>query len=318
MGASCRIGRASVVAGPWRRIAPVVALLLAAWSSSARAQDLEPRAYANTPVGMNFLVAGYAYTSGDVLTDPTLPLADAKVAAHATILAYARAFALLGQSAKVDVMLPWAWVDGQATVDGTLHERNISGLADPRLRVSWNFSGAPAMTLEEYRGWRQGTILGASLAIFVPLGQYDSDKLLNIGNNRWIFRPEIGMSKAIGNFVGEFSAAASFYTENTDYFGGHDREQDPLFSLQGHLLYTFPYGIWASFDSTFYGGGRASIDGVPAKEDLQNVRVGGTLALPLGRHYSLKLFGSTGAYTSSGSDFDTVGVAIQFRWGGGV
>lgn len=284
----------------------------------AKAQDLEPRAYANTPVGMNFLVAGYAYTAGDVLTDPTLPIENAKVTAHATVLAYARSFELLGQSGKVDVMLPWVWVDGQATIDGTVHDRSVSGLSDPRIRVSWNFVGAPALTLEEYRGWHQDTILGVSLAIFAPLGQYDDDRLLNIGTNRWAFRPEIGMSKAVGKFVGELSAAVSFYTDNDDFFGGHERSQDPLFSLQGHLLYTFPYGIWASFDSTFYGGGRSATDGVPAREDLQNVRVGATLALPLGRHYSLKLYGSTGAYTSSGSDFDLVGVAIQFRWGGGL
>lgn len=302
-----------------RTALPALALVLAiAWPSSSGAQELEPRAYSNTPVGMNFLIAGYAWQSGDVLTDPSAPIENAKVTVHNAVLAYARSFGLLGRSAKFDLVLPWGWADGSASLGGNFYERKIQGLVDPRLRFSWNLAGAPAMELEEYRAWRQDFIVGVSLSVFLPLGQYDSDKLLNLGTNRWTFRPEFGVSKALGNFVLEGAAGISLYTDNTDYFGGQTREQDPLITLQGHLLYNFPYSIWLAFDATFYAGGRATIDGVAAADQLENARVGGTLALPLGRHFSLKLYGSTGAYTSTGSDFDIAGAAIQYRWGGGL
>jgi hypothetical protein len=286
--------------------------------SLAAAQDLEPRVYSNTPVGMNFFVLAYGWQSGDVLTDASVPIENASLTVHSTVLAYAHAFDLLGRSAKVDVVLPFAFADGEATLNDITNERKVSGLADPRLRVSWNLVGAPSMSLEQYRGWRQDLIIGFTLAVFVPIGRYESDKLLNLGNNRWAFRPEFGLSKALGNFVVEGSAGLSLYTDNNDFLGNRTREQGPLLTLQGHLLYNFPMGIWAAFDATFYAGGRTSIDGVAAPDQLENVRVGGTLALPLGRHYSLKLNGSTGAYTNTGSDFDVVAVAIQYRWGGGL
>lgn len=284
----------------------------------AAAQDLEPRVYSNTPVGMHFFILGYAWQSGDVLTDASAPIENASLTVHNTVLAYAHSFDLLGRSAKVDLILPFAFADGEATVNEILSQRKVSGLADPRLRFSWNLVGAPSMSLEQYRGWRQDLIIGLTLSVFLPIGRYESDKLLNLGNNRWAFRPEFGLSKALGNFVVEGSAGLSLYTDNNDYFGNHTREQDPLLTLQGHLLYNFPLGIWAAFDTTFYAGGRSSIDGVAAADQLQNVRVGGTLALPLGRHYSIKLYASTGAWTNTGSDFDIVGAAIQYRWGGGL
>lgn len=293
-------------------------LLALAWPSAAVAQDLEPRVYSNTPVGMSFFILAYGWQSGDVLTDASAPIENASVTVHSTVLAYAHAFDLLGRSAKVDVILPFAFAEGEARLNDVDQERKVSGLTDPRLRVSWNLVGAPSMSLEQYRGWRQDLIIGLTLSVFVPIGRYESDKLLNLGNNRWAFRPEFGLSKAVGDFVLEFSAGLSLYTDNNDYLGNRTREQDPLITLQGHLLYNFPLGIWAAFDTTFYAGGRASIDGVAGPDQLENLRVGATVALPLGRHYSLKINGSTGAYTNTGSDFDIVGVALQYRWGGGL
>ena len=257
-------------------------LLALAWPSAAAAQDLEPRVYSNTPVGMSFLILGYVWQSGDVLTDASAPLENASVTVHNTVLAYAHSFDLLGRSAKVDLVVPFAFAEGDALVNDVRQERKVSGLADPRLRVSWNLVGAPSMSLEQYRGWRQDLIIGLSLSVFAPIGRYESDKLLNLGNNRWVFRPEFGLSKALGHFVFEFSAGLSLYTDNNDYFGNNTREQDPVLTLQGHLLYNFPMGIWAAFDTTFYTGGRASINGVAGADQLQNARGRGHAGAPAG------------------------------------
>jgi hypothetical protein len=176
----------------------LLTLALIALGRGADAQDLEPRAYVNTPVGLNFLLAGYGYAAGGVATDPSLPLQNADIKVHSALLAYARALDVWGTSGKVDVVVPYAWLSGSADVMGQSRERDVSGFADPRLRFSVNLYGAPALSLQEFAHYRQDVIIGASLQVSAPLGQYNPDKLVNIGTNRWSFKPEVGISKAWG------------------------------------------------------------------------------------------------------------------------
>ncbi|MHC4694634.1 MAG: transporter [Planctomycetota bacterium] len=288
------------------------------WTAAACAQDLEPRSYSNIPVGMNFLITGYGYTEGNVLSDPSLPIRDADIEVHGTMLAYARSLDFWGRSGKVDVIVPYAWADGSGEFMGEKRQRDISGFGDPRFRMSVNLYGAPAMSLKDYADYRQDIILGASLQVVPPLGQYDADKLLNIGTNRWAFKPEIGLSKAWKNVTTELAFGTYFYTDNDDFFGGKHLEQDPIYSIQSHLIYSFHNGIWVSLDGTYYWGGRTTVDGVRGDDLQENTRVGATLAIPMNRHNSIKLYASTGVSTRFGSDFDLVGIGWQYRWGGGL
>jgi len=159
----------------------VGALVLVTVSFEAHAQDLEPRAYANTPVGLNFLIGGYAYSKGAVGTDPSVPIEDAEVELHSAVLAYVRTLDLWGRSGKFDVILPHTWASGSAKLLGQTHTREVSGLGDPRLRFSMLLYGAPALSLEDFRDYKPDVIIGTGLEVTPPLGQYDSDKLLNIG-----------------------------------------------------------------------------------------------------------------------------------------
>jgi len=297
-------------------VGALVAVALAA-AVRAQAQDLEPRTYANAPVGLNFLLIGYGYSTGDVSVDESSPIKDAQLTIHATALAYARTLGLWGRAAKLDVVLPYAWLSGTATVAGQPAARDVSGLGDPRLRFSVLLHGAPALSLEEFADYKQDFIVGLSLAVTAPLGQYDSSKLVNIGTHRWSVRPEIGISKTFGPWTFELAPSVTFYTTNHDFFGGQTLERDPLFSAQGHVVYHTRIGIWAALDATYYTGGNTTIDGERGQR-LENVRVGGTLAIPVNRHNSVKLYGSVGAMARLGGNFTTVGIAWQFRWGGGL
>jgi hypothetical protein len=300
------------------RRAGFLAAGLLALSGVATAQELEPRSYVNTPVGMNFLVAGYAYTEGDVVTDPSLPLEDAEIEAHSAVLAYARSFGFLGKSAKVDAIVPHSWIDGTASFQDRRQERVVQGFNDPRLRLSVNFYGAPALTLPAFLDYRQDLILGASLQVGLPLGQYDEDRLVNIGNNRWLFKPELGVSKALGPFIIEVTPSVTLYTDNDDFFGGHTREQDPIYAVQAHLVYRVREFLWGALDATWYGGGRTTIDGEKNDDRQSNARLGLTLALSVTRHHSIKLYGSKAVATRVGGDYDVFGLALQYRWGGGL
>ena len=215
-----------------------VALVLAV-GATVRAQDLEPRAYSNSPIGLNFAIAGYAYASGDVLTDPSLPLENVSNESHVGVFGFATTFRAFSQSGKVDVIVPYASLAAKGLVFDMPRARYVNGFADPAFRVSVNFIGAPALTAAEFKNYRQDFILGASLRVTAPLGQYEGDKLVNIGTNRWSFKPEIGFSKAFGKWTVEVAPAVTFYTDNGDFFGGQTRKVAPLYSAQSHLSYTF-------------------------------------------------------------------------------
>ncbi|MGZ8219510.1 transporter [Methylomagnum sp.] len=294
-------------------------MALAAAASSASAQDLEPRAYANTPVGMNFLVAGYTHMWGGVSFDPTIPIKNAKLQVETAVFAYARSLEVFGQSGKFDVVLPAAWLSGQADVAGQLREREIGGFADPRFRFSVNLYGAPALALDDFPKYEQDVIVGASVQMTAPGGQYDPHKLINLGTNRWSFKTELGISKRWGPVTLELAGEGIFYTDNTEFFPGHQtRSQDPIYGVRAHLIYSFPYSIWGSLDGTWYGGGSTSLNGGPYRDLQEYSRVGATLALPISRHHSIKLYGSSGVLARLGGNFDQVGVAWQYRFGGGL
>ena len=291
---------------------------LIAIATPVRAQDIEPRSYSNAPIGVNFLIAGYAYTRGGIAFGPALPLTNEELKTSSAILAYARVFDFMGMSGKFDAIVPYASLSGSADFAGEQVTRDVTGFADARLRVSVNFYGAPALKLSEFKDYEQDWIVGASLQVAFPSGQYDSTRLINIGTNRWFIKPEIGISKAVGPLTLEGAFAVTFYTDNNDFFGGKQRSQDPLYSVRAHAIYNFPSGLWGSFDVTYFTGGRTTVNGVLDYNLQQNWRVGGTLAIPIDQRNSIKLNVSSGVSARTGNNFDLAGIAWQYRWGGGL
>jgi len=284
----------------------------------AHAQDIEPRAYSNAPVGVNFLIAGYAYTRGGLAFDTTLPLTNPNLRTSSTVVSYATVLDLWGKSAKFDVIAPYTWLSGSADYKGEPVERIVDGLSNPAFRLSVNLYGAPALTLKEFADWEQDVIVGVSLRVSPPLGQYDESRLVNIGTNRWSFKPEVGVSKAVGPWTLEIAAAAMFFTDNDDFFGGNALSQEPIYSLQGHLVYGFRSGIWVSVDATYFAGGRTTFNGDQNNDLQQNWRFGATVAVPVDKANSVKFYVSTGLSARTGNEYDLVGVAWQYRWGGGL
>lgn len=291
---------------------------LAGMASPVAAQDIEPRTYFNAPIGINFLIAGYAYTRGALQFDTALDLTDANLRTSNAVLAYARVFELGGKAATFDVVVPYTGLSGTAVHQGDPVERNVNGFANPSFRVTWNFHGAPALTLDEYRLWQQDVVVGASLRILAPWSQYDPDRLVNIGTNRWTFKPEVGASKTVGPWTLEGSLAALIFTDNNDFYGGNKRQQDPVYAVQGHVIRSFGGGSWLSVDATYYAGGRTTFNGILKADLQQNWRVGATYAIPVDRKNSVKLYASSGLSDRTGNSFDLVGIAWQHRWGEGM
>jgi hypothetical protein len=293
-----------------------VACALAA--ACVHGQQLEPRAYSNVPVGINFAVAGLSHSSGDVLPDPSVPARDAAAKVNGLFAAYSRALDLWGKSGLVTVAAPWATGTVSGVLEGQPASVERAGFGDPSLKLSMNFLGAPALSLKEFASYRQETIVGGSLQVTAPLGSYDPARIVNVGTNRWTLKPELGISRALGRWVLEGALAVSLFTDNREYQVNRTRAQEPLYSAQAHLVYNFRPGMWGAINYTFYAGGRSSVDGVARDDRIQSSRWGLTLTFPLDPRNSVKVYASTGVLARAGTDFDMAGIAFQHRWGGGL
>jgi hypothetical protein len=295
---------------------PLALLILLAHSGLVHAQELEPGLYQNAPIRRNSLITGYTYSTGSILVDAALPITDGHANLNVLVLGFLRTFGLLGRGGKIDLGLPLTVAHFEGNLAGAFKTRDITGLADPRVRVQLNLIGGPALDLPAYARYRQRTILGVSLQVALPLGQYDPTRLVNLGANRWSFRPELGLSQRWRRWSFELAGGAWLFTHNNEFNGSSVLTQDPIPFIKGNAIFTFRRGLWASVSYGYATGGETQVDGV-ARNDLQvNDRIGVALALPVGRGGSLKLVYNNGLATRFGGDFDSYSVVYSYSWGG--
>lgn len=290
-----------------------MAVFLLLLAEESKAQDLDPRAYVRIPVNVTVAVAGFSYSDGGIVTDATLPLEDLQAKIGSTSLAVVHSFSLFGKTAQASVTLPYAWGDASAIITGTRQSTTRSCFGDMRLKISCLLAGAPAATIGELAKARRKTILGTSLSVVTPTGQYFPEKLINIGTSRWAFKPELAISQPIGKrWLIDFYSGLWLFTKNDSFYPGTSvRTQEPLGSFQGHISYNIQPLMWVAFDWTYYTGGRSSVDGVKMNDRQINSRVGATLVLPVGKRHSVKFAYSTGAIIRSGADFTSISAGWQ-------
>ncbi len=308
--------KARVLAGALRDSIALGSLWLFFYVGAA-AQDLEPRAYSPSPVGTSFVGMAFSRSSGDVSFDPTIPITNAQATLYSTGFGVGQTFGVLGRQAIFTAVLPYAWGTGTGDVGNNLNSVYRSGLADIKTRLSVNLRGVPAMSVKEFaRMPPHGFIVATSLTISAPSGQYGNTKLVNLGTNRWSFKPEIGVSFPVKKkWDLDVYGAAQFFTTNGSFYpGSSTRSQEPLASIQGHVSYTLRQRLWVAFDATWYGGGSTITDGGAPSERQANSRVGGTMSMPLKKGQSLKITYSSGVSGRIGSKFNTLGVGWQYVW----
>ena len=287
------------------------------------AQDLSPRAYVITPLHSNAITLTWSFYDGSINYNGALPVSGATGTYSVPIFSYYHAFSFFGRSANVVAALPYAAGNFQGTVMGAGTHLYRSGLLDSVYRFSVNLKGGPAMPVEKYMKWKQKVLLGVSLKVVAPTGQYDPTKLINWGTNRWSFKPEFGYSQRWGGKwvldgyfgVWFFTTNSDFWSRNIYFAGTRSQSQSPIGALEGHLSYDFKPRLWASLDGNFWFGGKTTVNGVqdPLSEE-KNSRIGGTVAIPITRHQSLKFSYSTGTYIRFGGNYQNVSAAWQYSW----
>ena len=289
-------------------------VLLAFVRSVVLAQEMEPRAYSRAPVGTQFVLFSYSYQTGDVLLDSSLPLKDVSVKLSGFSFAYGRTFDLVGKQTNVAIAVPYIKGTAKGTVFEEQQEVMRSGLGDARLRFSTNLIGGPALSAKEFGAYKPKTLVGLSLVVVAPTGQYDPRRLINPGSNRWALKPEMGLSKPFGRWTLELVGGVWLFKSNNNFFGGSKREQDPLTSMQAHLLYTLRRRMWLSVNATYYAGGRTTVNGVLNEDSQRNSRIGATFSLPVSQRQSFKVAWAKGLTARFGGDLNTIGVAWQYTW----
>jgi len=276
---------------------------------------MEPRAYSVSPVGTNFFAVVGGGSRGDILFDAAIPITDTNASLGLATLGYGRTFAFGGRQGLAAILVPYFWGHVEGMVLEESQRVSRSGFGDVRLKTSVNLLGPKAMSLEEFKKAPRKTVMGASLTITLPTGEYDGEKLINLGTNRFAFKPEIGVSVPVGRWYLDAYAGVWLFENNDDFFpGGATRRQEPLYALQGHASYTFRNRAWLAITSTWYSGGIATVDDGAESERQNNTRIGAAASFPITPRQSLKLVAGTGAWTRAGNDFDTVALAWQITW----
>lgn len=293
----------------------LIALFAVLAAVPAAAQDMEPKAYSASPVGATFLIASGARSTGSVVFDPTVPITDVKAGINAAVVGVGTTFGLFGKLALVSGILPYTWGDISGQVREEAASITRSGLADTRVKLSVNLAGNPAMGAREFAKAPRRTIVGASVTMAAPSGQYDGTKLINLGTNRWAFKPEVGVSVPLGRWDLDAYLGTWLFSSNPDFYpGGLTRTQEPVVAFQAHGSYTFKPRLWLAVDGTWYSGGSVTVGGGEPSGGFENSRLGLTLSLPMGRQQSLKVSYSAGVAVRTGTDFRTIAVGWQWLW----
>ncbi len=267
------------------------------------------------PVGWNFAALGYRYATGNVLLDPAVPVEDLDSRLHTVLGGYVRALSLFGQSSKLSVLVPFATGSWKGQLEGQDTSRTVTGFGDPRVQLAFNFLGAPALRASEFRGYQQRTIVGATVRVTVPVGQYDPTKLLNLGSNRWTFRLQVGASHATGPWSLEGYVAGWFFTTNQDFFGGSKLEVHPLAAFKLHIIRSLGRRFWIAADGGYGIGGRTAIDDVELETLISTFRFGLTGAAQLAPQHTVRLVLASGVRVERGPDYDAIVLSYQYRWG---
>jgi hypothetical protein len=289
-------------------------LLAAAWASSA--QELAPRAYWPTPNGTNVLVLTYQKTTGDIVTDASLPVTGVESDIDFFQLSYQRTISLAGRTASLQVSVPYSEGLTEGVVEGEFLRRETAGIGDTRLRLAYNLKGAPTMDRAAFGALRAAprTIVGSSLLVQVPTGEYDPDRLINIGTNRWALKPALGVIWPLyPSWLLEVELGAWLFGDNDD-FQDSTRQQDPILSTEMHLIKRIRPGFWASLDANYYVGGRTRVDGIYQSDLQRNSRLGATAVLPMKGGSAIRASISTGIVAESGGDFENFSLSYIRAW----
>jgi hypothetical protein len=294
-------------------------ILLFSLARPGVAQELEPRRWSHLPIDTNFATVGYAYTNGDIAFDPVLAIEGASMEMHTGAAGYIRTFELFARSARIDVIQGFRNGLWSGLLDGVPTSISRTGWVDTVGRFAINLYGAPPLQEDAYAAYRAVTVvetlIGIALTVQLPTGDYMSDRLINLGNNRYMVRPELGVMHNRGRWSFEVTAGVALFTDNDEFFNGNRLEQDPMFGLQGHIIYTFRPGLWAAISGGYERGSMSKVNGVTKDDRKQTLLFSASVGYSITPEWGVKLvYVGTRKSGLIGIDADSVAFGISTFW----
>lgn len=286
---------------------------------SCLSQEIEPRRWSHLPVDSNFAGGGYVFTKADIFFDPVLEIEDAELEMHTWTVKCLRTFALLHKSARLEFIQSYQEGDWKGLVSGVPSSISRNGFDDTRIRFAINLHGAPPLKEKDFADYRKATdsetIVGTGLVVHLPTGEYMDDKLINLGSNRYTVRPQIGVVHNRGKLSLECTGSVWFYTDNNDFYNGNKLEQDPLYTAQSHLIYSFRPGLWASASIGYSYGGESRVNGGEKNDLKEELGWAFSLGFPIARQLGVKfVYLGTRSQQPTGKDTDNIAAAFSYFW----
>jgi len=294
--------------------------LLAVFCDEIRAQDLEPRRWSHLPIGLNVLGVATSWTDGNIDFDPVLRIENGTFDMWVTAIGFTRSYEMFGKSARFDFHAPYARGRWEGLVDGIDTVVRRQGFMDPFMRFSVNLYGAPPLRGKEFVQYRRehpvDTTIGAAVGVILPFGDYNDQKLINLGNNRITIRPQLGVLHQHYKWQFELTGSVFLSQANDEFWNGNQLKRNPLWFSQGHIIYTFKPGWWASASVGYAYGGRSEINGVSKNDDQRTLYTSLSLGWPINAQQGLKLsYFTCDTHTATGSSYNSLIAAWSINWG---
>lgn len=274
------------------------------------------RDWQNLPTDLNMVFGYYNRIDSNTPIDTALPIDGLSVNADLYIARFARSFSVDGRNSAIQILQPYADIsasfDNAEFFKGTKHN---GGMADTQFVLVHNLFGGPALTQEEFANWTPETFVTGALWVTAPTGDYDKNRVINIGSNRWAFKPEIAFGTPIGPTWMEINGYVSMFTDNDDYQGDGTLEQKALYAVEGHYSYTFNRALWASLDATYSRGGETRINGDWQDNKQENGLLGASMGFMLSPQFGgLIAYTDTVAERTGSPDVNTWTLRLQYAW----
>ena len=240
--------------------------------------------------------------------------------ASMSMVGYARFLPVFKRSAFVSLIVPMGRVSSNININGLNTTTTARGFGDPMLQLAVNVIGPKAiMNIPDMLRYKPGFSVDIMGSLAIPIGEYDHESPLNIGQNRWYGRIGMPVVWQLGSWVPgkrttlELLPAIWVFGDNTD-FVGQTIETDPMIQLEGHLTRDFMERMWGALDIISYTGGQATIGGEEG-DALDNLGLGGTLGYQVNDNMQLTLSYSSTIRDPEPEDLNIDGFRVTLIYG---
>jgi hypothetical protein len=307
------------ILGKCKRLVFTLLVLGVLWlPNKLYAQFTDPRTYDNTPVGVNQLELAYSYAHANASIDTSIIVSGAELNLNLGTIEYTRYFGFFHRASWIEASVPLAGLNGSVT--GTNLRGSATGAGDSGFELAVLLAGGPALSVTQFPTYKPATSLGVSLSVTAPTGQYNANKVLNLGSDRWSFKPEIGISHPFGaghKWVLDAYANAYFYTDNTSYHGTEVLRQQALPGVEGHISYPFTPKLWAALDTRYSFRGDSLVNGIDQNNSQQNFILGSEVSLSVNSRNLLVFEFAKALVHQNGTAYTGFTLKYLYSWGKG-